>query len=156
MGNNKMKEEDRKALYAECLQYEAQLKEAGVRVKADMRENYSPPWKYNHWELKGVPIRMEVGPRDVNNGQKLTEKVNGLAQRVQEVLEQIQSSMFKKARNELDENMVVADSWKDFVSALDKSKIIQAPFCGNEDCEDKIKDMSKANVEVEPGAPSMG
>ena len=64
--------------------------------------------------------------------------------------------MFKKARNELDENMVVADSWKDFVSALDKSKIIQAPFCGNEDCEDKIKDMSKANVEVEPGAPSMG
>ena len=79
---------------------------------------------------------MEVGPRDVkngqvvlvrrDNGQKLTEKVNGLAQRVQEVLEQIQSSMFKKARNELDENMVVADSWKDFVSALDKSKIIQA------------------------------
>ena len=77
---------------------------------------------------------MEVGPRDVkngqvvlvrrDNGQKLTEKVNGLAQRVQEVLEQIQSSMFKKARNELDENMVVADSWKDFVSALDKSKII--------------------------------
>ena len=52
--------------------------------------------------------------------------------------------------------LLVADSWKDFVSALDKSKIIQAPFCGNEDCEDKIKDMSKANVEVEPGAPSMG
>ena len=109
---------------------------------------------------------MEVGPRDVkngqvvlvrrDNGQKLTEKVNGLTQRVQEVLGQVQSSMFKKAKKELDENMVVADSWNDFAAALDKSKIIQAPFCGNEDCEDKIKDKSKADVEVEPGAPSMG
>merc|ERR1711973_831118 len=62
---NNLKEEDRKALYDECKQYEQQLKEAGVRIKADLRENYSPGWKYNHWELKGVPIRLEVGPRDV-------------------------------------------------------------------------------------------
>ena len=61
---NNLKEEDRKALYAECLQYEKELKEAGVRVRADLRENYSPGWKYNHWELKGVPIRLEVGPRE--------------------------------------------------------------------------------------------
>ncbi len=45
------------------------LKDAGVRVSGDYRENYSPGWKFNHWELKGVPIRLEVGPRDVKNGQ---------------------------------------------------------------------------------------
>merc|ERR1712106_225181 len=61
---NSLKDEDRAALYKECEMYEKELKEAGVRVKADLRENYSPGWKFNHWELKGVPIRLEVGPRD--------------------------------------------------------------------------------------------
>merc|ERR1711994_531762 len=68
----------------------------------------------------------------------------------------IQSSLFKKAKNEMDSHLSVVEKWDDFVNALDKSHIIQAPFCGIEDCEDEIKDLSKADVEVEPGAPSMG
>ena len=60
---------DREALYAECEAYKKDLLDAGVRVKADMRENYSPGWKFNHWELKGVPIRVEIGPRDMKNSQ---------------------------------------------------------------------------------------
>lgn len=60
---------DREALYAECEAYKKDLQDAGVRVKADMRENYSPGWKFNHWELKGVPIRVEIGPRDMKNSQ---------------------------------------------------------------------------------------
>ena len=60
---------DREALYAECEAYKVELEKAGVRVRADMRENYSPGWKFNHWELKGVPIRVEVGPRDMKNSQ---------------------------------------------------------------------------------------
>ncbi len=61
-----------------------------------------------------------------------------------------------RAKKELDENLTVAHNWDEFVAALDKNNMIQAPFCGVEDCEDKIKDLSKADVEVEPGAPSMG
>lgn len=61
--------EQRETLYAECAAYKQELESAGLRVKADLRENYSPPWKYNHWELKGVPIRLELGPRDMKNSQ---------------------------------------------------------------------------------------
>ena len=158
--------EDRDKLYEACKEYEKQLIEVGVRVKGDYRENYSPGWKFNHWELKGVPIRLELGPKDMKNnqavlvrrdtGQKLTEKKDELVSRTQAVLEQIQKEMFAKAKRELDENLVTVKKWDDFVAALDKSKIIMAPFCGAEECEDVIKDMSKADVEVEPGAPSMG
>ena len=56
----------------------------------------------------------------------------------------------------MDDHLSVVEKWDDFVKALDNSHIIQAPFCGQEECEDKIKDLSKADVEVEPGAPSMG
>lgn len=161
-----LSEADRQTLYDACKAYEQSFVQAGIRVRGDYRENYSPGWKFNHWELKGVPLRMELGPRDVKNdqvvlvrrdtGQKITEKKEGLAQRVQSLLEDVQKSMFAKAKRELDENLVTAKAWSEFVGALDKSKIIMAPFCGIEDCEDEIKEMSKADVEVEPGAPSMG
>ena len=161
-----MSEADRKSLYDACKTYEDQFVAGGIRVRGDYRENYSPGWKFNHWELKGVPIRMELGPRDVKNnqvvlvrrdtGQKITEKGDGLASRVQDLLTQIQTDMFAKAKKELDDNLIVAKTWNEFVGALDKSKIIMAPFCGIEECEDEIKELSKADVEVEPGAPSMG
>ena len=83
----------RKCLYDACKAHEDSFAKAGVRVKGDYRENYSPGWKFNHWELKGVPIRMEVGPRDVknnqvvlvrrDNGQKITEKSDGLVKRIE-------------------------------------------------------------------------
>ena len=101
---------------------------------------------------------MEVGPRDVknnqvvlvrrDNGQKITEKTDGLVQRLQELLLTIQSDMFGKAKKELDENVVVATVWKEVVEALDQSKLFMAPFCGIEECEDEIKELSKADVEV--------
>ena len=64
-----MSDEDRRSLDATCRDYEARLRAAGVRVRGDYRDNYSPGWKFNHWELKGVPVRLEVGPRDVKNEQ---------------------------------------------------------------------------------------
>jgi len=157
---------DRNNLYDACKAHEESFRQVGIRVKGDYRENYSPGWKFNHWELKGVPIRMEVGPRDVKNnqvvlvrrdtGQKITEKKDGLVQRMVDLLQEIQSDMFSKAKKEMDDNVVVAHGWKDVVNALDKSKLFMAPFCGAEDCEDEIKELSKADVEVEEGAPSMG
>ena len=164
--NNKMKEEDRKALYAECLQYESDLKEAGVRVKADMRDNYSPPWKYNHWELKGVPVRLEVGPKDMqksqyvavrrDNGEKMTMRKAGVKDDLPALLETIQSSMFAKAKQEMTDHLKVVTNFDDFLSNLEEKCMLQAPFCGIEDCEDQIKELSKRDESLEPGAPSMG
>ena len=101
---------------------------------------------------------MELGPRDVknnqvvlvrrDNGQKITEKSDGLVQRMQGLLTEIQTDMFTKAKAGLDENVVIAHEWKDVVKALDQSKLFMAPFCGIEECEDEIKELSKADVEV--------
>lgn len=64
----KQSAEDQAKLLDTCKDVAAKLKAAGVRVMCDTRDNYSPPWKYNHWELKGVPVRIEIGPRDLAAG----------------------------------------------------------------------------------------
>ena len=106
-----LKPADREKLYSACDEYKARLLKAGVRVKADMRENYSPGWKFNHWEQKGVPIRLEVGPRDLkesqyvvvrrDTGEKIVMRQCGLEDDVPALLETIQSAMFARAREEL-------------------------------------------------------
>ena len=67
-----LSEEERVAVIDACRGYEKRLRSAGVRVEGDYRDNYSPGWKFNHWELKGVPIRLEVGPKDVKKSQYVT------------------------------------------------------------------------------------
>jgi len=159
--------EDEKAkLIKVCKEYEATLVEAGVKVRGDYRDNYSPGWKFNHWELKGVPIRLEVGPKDVkadgfvavrrDTGDKIKMSRSTAAKEITDLLDTIQTSMFAKAKSDMDSHLSVVEKWDAFLSALDNKHIIMAPFCGDEDCEDKIKDLSKAGVEVEEGAPSMG
>ena len=101
-----MKEEERTGLYATCKEYEDSLVNAGVRVKGDYRDNYSPGWKFNHWELKGVPIRLEVGPRDVKSGQyvavrrdsgeKVTLTKASCVQDIKKLLDDIQASLFAR------------------------------------------------------------
>jgi len=161
-----LKKEDREALYKECEEYRARLLKAGVRVKADMRENYSPGWKFNHWELKGVPIRLEVGPRDMkesqyvvvrrDTGEKIMMRKSGLEDDVPALLETIQSAMFARARDEMANHLRVVVSFDDFLKGLDEKCLLQAPFCGDEACEDEIKELSKKDADLEPGAPSMG
>eukprot|EP00096_Caligus_rogercresseyi_P003966 TRINITY_DN1801_c0_g1_i1.p1 TRINITY_DN1801_c0_g1~~TRINITY_DN1801_c0_g1_i1.p1 ORF type:complete len:1654 (+),score=500.98 TRINITY_DN1801_c0_g1_i1:395-4963(+) len=159
-----LKEEDRKALYEACKKYEDILvREHGVRVKGDYRENISPGWKFNHWELKGVPIRLELGPRDMKQNQFVVvrrdtgEKV--VLKEIKDVvalLDTIQSDMFAKAKKELDEHLSIVRSWDDFMAALNRKNLIHAPFCGGKECEEEIKDKSKGDAVVEPGSPSMG
>jgi len=161
-----LKEEDKTALYKECELYEQELRAAGVRVRADLRENYSPGWKYNHWELKGVPIRLDVGPKDMkasqyvavrrDTGAKVTMRRAGLTDDIPALLETIQSAMFARARTEMTDHVKVVTKFEDFLSGLDEKCLLQAPFCGAEDCEDTIKDLSKKDADLEPGAPSMG
>lgn len=161
-----LQDSDRKALYAKCDELVKALTDAGVRTRGDYRDNYSPGWKFNHWELKGVPIRVEIGPRDMkenqfvavrrDTGTKQTLAMNDAVTKLKEILENIQSSLYDKAKKDLDEHLVVTESWDDFCNLLDKKKIIQAPFCGEIPCEDKIKKDSARDAVVEEGAPAMG
>jgi len=147
-------------------EYEKLFKGAGIRIKIDDRDNYTSGWKFNHWELKGVPIRIELGPRDLQNngfvavrrdtGEKITLKKDGCVDVMSQLLETIQSDMYRKACKGLDENKTVTTSWEEFNKMLENQKIIQAPFCGDKVCEVKIKKESATDEGLEPGAPSMG
>ncbi|XP_037079288.1 bifunctional glutamate/proline--tRNA ligase-like, partial [Pollicipes pollicipes] len=161
-----MKDADRDRLLAACGEYETQLKAAGVRCRADLRLNYSPGWKFNHWELKGVPLRLELGPRDLRQGEyvlvrrdtgaKQTHKREALSKEVPAQLEVIQAAMFERAKREQDEHVVVCHDFTEFCSKLDSKCLIQAPYCGEISCEERIKKDSAREEAVEPGAPAMG
>uniref|UniRef100_A0A673BL06 Bifunctional glutamate/proline--tRNA ligase n=1 Tax=Sphaeramia orbicularis TaxID=375764 RepID=A0A673BL06_9TELE len=156
-------EQDKEALLAQCTKYLKRLQEAGVRVKSDLRDNYSPGWKFNHWELKGVPIRLEVGPKDMqqrqcvavrrDSGEKVTIPDAEVEKRLTAMLEDIQNSL---ASNDLKTHMVAVDTMEQFQKELDQGKIVQIPFCGGIECEDWIKKTTAKDQDLEPGAPSMG
>jgi len=116
--------------------------------------------------VQGVPLRIEIGPRDLkaeqavvvrrDNGDKETIKQAGIEKYITDTLERVQADMYNRAKNDLDASLAVAHTWSEFNSMLDKQKIIQAPFCGDGDCEGKIKKDSARDQDLEPGAPSMG
>uniref|UniRef100_A0A3P8QLD3 Glutamyl-tRNA synthetase n=1 Tax=Astatotilapia calliptera TaxID=8154 RepID=A0A3P8QLD3_ASTCA len=156
-------EQEKEVLLAQCTKYLKRLQEAGIRVKSDLRDNYSPGWKFNHWELKGVPIRLEVGPKDMqqkqcvaarrDSGAKVTIPEAEVEKNLLNMLEDIQNSL---ASDDLKSHMVAADTMEQFQKELDQGKIVQIPFCGGIECEDWIKKITAKDQDLEPGAPSMG
>ncbi|XP_047522026.1 bifunctional glutamate/proline--tRNA ligase isoform X4 [Pieris napi] len=163
------KAEERKELMDSCQSLVDELKAAGIRADGDYRDNYSPGWKFNHWELKGVPIRVELGPKDISRGEvvavirltgeKQTLKRNTAPTQLREKLDSIHEEMFKKATKERDERLSLVTKWDDFTNALERKHIILAPFCGDIPCEDNIKNDSARNEDdqtTEVKAPSMG
>lgn len=161
------KEDERKALQNSCDELENLLKNNNVRVEGDYRDNYSPGWKFNHWELKGVPIRIELGPKDLKNnqfvavrrdtGEKLTIPRAQAVERINELLENIHNSMLAKATVDLESHTKVTKDWKEFCTLLDNKNIIMSPFCGDIECEEKIKaDSAKDDTTVDAAGPAMG
>ncbi|MFH2021558.1 MAG: proline--tRNA ligase [archaeon] len=119
-------------------------------VKLDDRQDYSPGWKFNDWELKGVPIRLELGPKDLqneqviavrrDNGNKVAIKWNELKHRIPLLLEEIQQSMFVKAKIKIEESIVDVNTFEEFLQAEQDKKWIRASHCGEKECEQAIKD----------------
>uniref|UniRef100_A0A7S0TAC5 proline--tRNA ligase n=1 Tax=Pseudo-nitzschia delicatissima TaxID=44447 RepID=A0A7S0TAC5_9STRA len=138
-----------------CLSVLQSLESQGLRAKYDDRTMYNPGWKYNHWEQKGVPIRIEVGPMDIeknqvravirHNGEKIDLPVDGLGPYIESKLEEIQKAMFEKAAAERDAHVVKVTEWKDFVPNLEKNNLVLTPWCGpeHEDWEEWVKKTSR-------------
>ena len=145
-------EADRAALKQSCEDLIKTLVDRGIRAEGDFRENYSPGWKFNHWELKGVPIRIELGPKDIQSNQvvvvrrdtmeKITAPRADVSGRISDLLTQIQKDLYAKADEEFKQHLVSVYEWKDFCSNLEQKKVLYAPFCGGIECEGKIKDDS--------------
>lgn len=131
------------------------LLKAGIRAKFDDREMYNPGWKYNHWEQKGVPIRIEVGPRDIEkkqarivvrySGEKTDMSADNLGNTLVTKLEEIQNGLFQKAKAYRDDHLVQVTEWKDFVPELEKHNLVMTPWCGGEhkDWEEWVKTKSR-------------
>uniref|UniRef100_A0A7S1GDH7 proline--tRNA ligase n=1 Tax=Bicosoecida sp. CB-2014 TaxID=1486930 RepID=A0A7S1GDH7_9STRA len=134
------------------------LRAAGLAVEVDDRDNYTPGWKYNYWELRGVPLRLEIGPRDLaagvatavrrDNGEKSQIPLADLATAVPELLETIQADMLARARGVRDSHIAVVNRWEDFVPALDAKNLVLAPWCELTSCEEAVKHRSGAEAEA--------
>jgi len=126
-----------------------QLEKAGISVKVDDRDSYSPGWKFNEWELKGVCIRMEIGPKDLekkhvvvvrrDTRKKEFVKFTDLLKHIPKTLDKMQSDLFKNAKKFLDENTITVKSWDDFEEGIKNKKLIYAAFCCQEKCGEDIK-----------------
>lgn len=148
-----------------CGEIEAALKNAGIRVKTDLRE-MSPGWKFNEWEMKGVPVRIEIGPRDIEAGhatimrrdtlEKSNIALDSLAENVKNLLEVIQKDMLESSRKRRDAKIVHADSLDGILKGVEGQNFVKAGWCGCRECEDKVKETAAATARVmcdEEGVP---
>ena len=149
------------AIAAKAKEIAETLKAKGFSVILDDREEYTPGWKFNQWELKGVPIRIEIGPRDLkqgqvvmvrrDTGQKTPVKEADIPATVEKLLQEIQDNLFAKAKALLQEKTSTVQSYEEFKKVIcDKGGFVKAAWCGSADCEAKIKDETGATIRVRP------
>ncbi len=138
-----------------------ELKAMGITVKYDDNDNARPGWKFAEYEMKGVPVRITLGARDLENNQveiarrdtkeKSTVSLDGLSTMVKQLLDDIQQQMYDKAKKYRDEHLTPANSWDEFVELLDtKGGFIAAHWDGTPETEDKIKELTKATIRCIP------
>lgn len=139
----------------------AGLQKAGISVKYDDRDNLKPGFKFADYELKGVPVRIAIGPRDIENNtveiarrdtlEKETVSSEGLPERIKDLLEDIQANLFKKALKFRADNTYRTDTWKEFLEIIDKQGgFILAHWDGTAETEEKIKEETKATIRCIP------
>ena len=139
---------------------DAKLKKV-YRTKLDLRDNYSTGFKFNDWEMRGVPIRIEIGPKDIENGvavlvrrdtlEKEVVKLEELVTRVGEVLDLIQKNMYQECLERKNRKTTIAYSLDEIAKNLDENQgYVKTMWCGNEECENKVKDVTGAHSRCIP------
>ena len=137
------------------------LEKRGISVKYDNRDTHKPGWKFAEYELKGVPVRIAIGPRDLENGtvevarrdtkEKAVYQMTDLHLKIENLLEQIQDNIYRKALDSREEKTNRADTWDEFIEILDsKGGFVYAHWDGTTETEEKIKELSKATIRCIP------
>ncbi len=135
----------------------SKLLAAGIRSYLDEREEYTPGWKFSEWEMRGVPLRIELGPKDIEKKQvvlvsridreKRFVPIDNLIQDVNKFLDDIQEKLFKKAKAFMEQNTRFTDDISQFKDYMKENRgFIKAPWCGDEKCEIKIKEETTATI----------
>jgi prolyl-tRNA synthetase len=137
------------------------LNQNGIPATIDDRMEYTPGWKFNEWELKGVPVRIEIGPKDIENNRVVaarrdtSERVevtdDHLVSTIREILNAVQGNLFSRAREFLEANITTVKSYGEFKKALRKRRgFIKASWCSSTKCEEKIKEETGAAISLIP------
>jgi prolyl-tRNA synthetase len=137
------------------------LLEKDSRVKIDDNDGYSPGWKFNQWEMKGVPIRLEIGPRDIENnqcvlarrdtGEKVQVSLDGITETVKSLLDEIQENLYQKALKMREEKTTTAVNMTEFRNNLQENPgFVKAMWCGDRECEDRIKEETGTSLRCVP------
>jgi prolyl-tRNA synthetase len=154
-------EEQKKIIDGRVLVIVDELKKAGVRVKYDDSDNARPGWKFAEHELKGVPVRLAIGARDLEQNvievarrdtkEKATVSLDGISDHIRQLLNDIQLNLFERARVYRDSHITKVDSWEEFKDVLNtKGGFISAHWDGTGETEDRIKDETKATIRCIP------
>ncbi len=155
------KEVEMEAILKKAREILQTLQENGIRSVIDDRTEYTPGWKFNHWELKGVPLRVEIGPKDLEKGEvtiarrdtfeRMSIKEGEMLQTIKRTLEEIQENLFKRAKEYLETHITEVKSYEEFKDALKtKGGFIKASWCLSSECEEKIKEETGATIRLIP------
>lgn len=155
------KDKDAKLVKDRAAEIESELKRAGIRAHMDGRDEYTSGWKFNEWEMKGVPLRINIGPRDIEKEQaefvrrdtkeKIQSERAELVDTANKLLANIQESLLSRARAFLTENTSRPDSYSEFKSIIERrGGFVMAGWCEREECEERIKQDTGADIRVIP------
>ena len=143
-----------------ALSIKQELEARGIRVKYDGRDTQKPGWKFNEYEFKGVPVRIAIGPRDLENNtveiarRDTLEKENltadNLGVKIEHLLQQIQKKLYQKALNFREVNTHQVDSWDEFQEKIEEGGFLLAHWDGTSETEEKIKELTKATIRTIP------
>ncbi len=154
------KETDQKDISDEVKHLSSQLEQIGIRTLIDDRAQYTPGWKYHEWEMKGVPLRVEIGPKDVQAKQvtvvrrdtreKIAINRSDANDRISKILSEIQNHLFERAKKSLDGLTTTATDMQSFKKVLEEKGGFIKAFLSDDSCEEKIKIETGATVRVVP------
>jgi prolyl-tRNA synthetase len=150
-----------KEISEKVLPIKKELESLGISVKYDDRDTFKPGWKFAEYEFKGVPVRIAIGPRDIEQGtvevarrdtlEKAVYQQEGLAKQIENLLGQIQDNLFKKALSFREQNTRRADTWEEFKDIIEnKAGFVSAHWDGTRETEEAIKNETKATIRCIP------
>ncbi len=152
-------EKEKEGVLEEARKLHAKLAKR-FRVELDDREGYTAGWKFNHWELKGVPVRIEIGPKDIKNkqvvfarrdtGEKVQIKMENIENELDKLLEKMQKDMFARAKRFLNENIVTAKNFEECRKAIENRKIVRVEWGNDPKAEEEIKEKTGATIRIIP------
>ena len=151
-------DEDKNTVLEKSSMIKQELETCKLRVRLDDRDQVTPGFKFNDWEMKGVPLRIEIGPKDLehdkvvlvrrHNQQKQEHPINGLVEKIVTDLDNIHNDMFSDAQKILTDRTINVETYDEFKSELEKGMLIKAAICENPSCEEKIKEETGADIRV--------